>query len=199
MGITIQSGQIQQVDSTQLKAMASAIRLEILDCLAATGESMSIREVAKELHRRPDSLYFHFGRLVEVGLIRQDAVRQLRRHTEALFSVPQGLRLRYDLEQPETRTALASMASAMLRVATRDFKAGVESERAQPWGSQRNLWNARVAGRLNQRQLHRVNELLCELLDLFSEGAGGADSSERVSLVWSLAPGTSGSGSRDQG
>lgn len=149
---------------------------------------MSVREVAADLRRRADGLYFHVHQLLEAGLVLADGERRLARHTETLYRVPTGLRLQYDLSDAATRDALASMAAAMLRVARRDFERAVELDNARSQGPARNLWNARVVGWVTHKQAAQINELLNQILDVLGTESRTTDRAERVSLVWSLAP-----------
>ena len=174
------------VRAEQIKALASPVRHEIADCLAAGGP-MSVAELAGELERTPQSLYFHVQGLLDVGLIKVAGERVLPRHVETLYIASRELRLRYDHHDPDCRDALSAMAASIHRVSTRDFKRGLESASAQTSGKHRNLWAARILAWVSPEELAQVNALLNSLVDLLST-RWDSTKTERVALQWTLAP-----------
>ena len=71
----------------QIEALASPVRQEIVDALQVSG-ACPIAEVAAQLGRAPDSLYYHVRHLERVGLVVRRGVRRNGQRDEALFGVP---------------------------------------------------------------------------------------------------------------
>jgi DNA-binding transcriptional ArsR family regulator len=170
----------------QIQALASPVRQEIADCLAAGGP-MSVAELAAELGRTPPSLYFHVQRMLQAGLIETAGERNLQRHAEKLYAAARVMRVHYDLRDPDSRDAVSAMAASMQRVAARDFERGIESAEARATGGRRNLWAARMVAWVSAEELARLNALLESILDLLSTRCDETKT-ERVALQWTLTP-----------
>jgi len=169
-----------------LRSLASPVRHEIVDCIAAGGP-LSVAELAAELGRAPQSLYFHVQRLCRAGLLEVCGERRLARHVETLYASSRLMRLTYDVRDRGFRRALRAMASSMQRVAMRDFARGLESPLARPDGRRRNLWAARIVAWVSPEELAEVNSMLMTLLGRLAT-TRGAKRTERVALQWTLAP-----------
>ncbi len=120
---------------SQIRALASPIRQEILDNVQAM-VPCTIGDIARELHRAPENLYYHVARLIEVGLLREVGTRATPGRPEVLYDVPAGqLRVRYDPEDAANVEAVTDLARSMLRVAEQDFRAGFRRGLAVASGS----------------------------------------------------------------
>jgi DNA-binding transcriptional ArsR family regulator len=68
------------------KQILEPVRAEIIEAMRALGPA-TIKEVASVLSRVPSSLYAHFRRLVELGILAEGGVRKLTRHTERVYEL----------------------------------------------------------------------------------------------------------------
>ncbi len=62
------------------------VRAEIIEAMRALGPA-TIKEVAGVLTRVPSSLYAHFERLIDLGILIESGQRQLTRHTEQIYAL----------------------------------------------------------------------------------------------------------------
>jgi predicted transcriptional regulator len=173
----------------QIRCLMSQVRQEIVDTVEALG-SCSIAEIAEQLGRSADGLYYHVRALVEADLIEQGGYRDGGRQPEALYNVkPRGtsLRLHYDPVDPENVAAVKGVVSSMVRVAERDFGGGFVPGVAVCRGPERNLWASRHRGWLSDADLREVNLLLGRLGELL--GQGRAPGREQLhALTYVIAP-----------
>lgn len=110
----------------QLDALFSPVRLEIVEALELFGPC-SISEVSADLDRTPHSLYHHFHRLVDVGLIKEVDTRRSGARDEAVYDVcGRPVIVNDDLSTPKARTQRVKAARVLLRQAERDYAAAVE-------------------------------------------------------------------------
>ena len=191
---TASSGTIR--DPQQIRALESPVRQEVVDTLEALGTA-SVREIAAELGRPPDALYYHVRALLESGLLVPAGSRGDGRRREALYALPMAgdaLRLAYDPDDPTNVEAVTAVVGAMLRVAGRDFAAGFRPQVAVCEGPRRNLWAARMKGWLDGEELEEVQSLLERLRHLMDRPRRSPD--QRLhSLTFVIAPAVA---SRDQ-
>ncbi|HUR26756.1 MAG TPA: helix-turn-helix domain-containing protein, partial [Planctomycetota bacterium] len=129
--------------SSQLEALASPLRQEIVDVLDAAGPC-SIAELAQRLGRPPDSLYFHLRRLVKTGLVVEVERRRAGRHAFVVVDVA-GRPMRID--RAKARPAhMQAVVGGILRLAARDFRRGHGQTGTEVAGAARNHAAARVRG-----------------------------------------------------
>lgn len=102
-------------------ALASPIRGEIFEAVIAAGEA-SIAEIAALLDRPAASLYYHFEKLTQVGLLIAAGERLANTQMETLFR-PSAIRYRFDKENrsEEYREAMRRLVKASLSKAQRQF------------------------------------------------------------------------------
>lgn len=168
----------------QLRALASPLRQEIVDAVAASG-ACSIAQIAGVLGRAPDSLYFHVRRLVSVGLLVEREPRKSGRHVAAVYDVP-ARPMRIDQSVASAR-AMDAVISGVLRLAARDYRRGLKDAGARVSGAERTLWAGRHRGWLAAGEIARVNELIAELGEIFERSTPGPGK-EPVAAVWVLTP-----------
>ena len=172
---------------SRIRTLASSIRQEILDNVQAMGPC-AIGDIARELHRTPENLYYHVARLTELGLLREFGKRATQGRPEVLYDLPAGpLRVLYDPEDPANVEAVTDVARSMLRVAEKDFRAGFLPGLAVASGPDRNLWAARTKGWVRTEDLAEVNRLLNRLADLLVDG-NSSEGGSLIALTWILAP-----------
>lgn len=145
----------------QIEALASPARQELVDSLAVSGP-LSIAELAGDLGRAPDSLYYHVRQLEQVGLVVRRGTRPAGGRSEALFDVPAGrMLIDRDPGTPRETQVLMRLVSSAVRSAERELRAALESGRAiYRRCARRNAWGARVKGWLSAAELAEVREHL---------------------------------------
>src|SRR5690349_13731460 len=169
---------------SQLRALASPLRQEIVDVLEVAGPC-SIAELAARLDRAPDSLYFHLRRLVKTGLVIEVERRRAGRHAFVVVDVA-GRPLRIDRAKAKP-AHMQAVVGGILRLASRDFGRGHGRAETVVGGAARNHAAARVRGWSDVRGLARVNALLEELGALVRSGRP-ARGRQPIALAWVLAP-----------
>lgn len=171
-------------DSKQILALASPVRLALVDTLEGTGPR-SVAELATLMGMPPDGLYYHLRILEKRGLIRRLTDRDSG--PQAILDVAaRPLLLRYDTADKKNRHAVNRVVAAMLRGALRWFGAAFHgSVRVQ--GKRRELWAAQRTARLTAAQLEEINQLLNRLLDSFDPG-GDNEKAKLYSLTFVLSP-----------
>lgn len=162
-----------QVESaTQIRALASTVRQELVDALQALGEA-SVPELAHQLGRPADALYYHLRALVRAGLVCRVGSRSQGRHVEAVYRTvapDRALQLRYATGPGVDNGALKKLVGGMLRASGRAFERALADPDRVTCGPQRELWAGRIQGWLTPAGLLRANELLNQLSVLFAPG-----------------------------
>lgn len=164
--------------ATQIRALASTVRQELIDALQALGEA-SVPELAQQLGRPADALYYHLRALLRAGLVHQVGSRQRSRHVEAVYATvapDQALQLRYPTGPGADNEALKQLIGGMLRASGRAFERALDDPDRITEGPQRELWAGRIQGWLTPTGLRRANALLNQLAVLFAPGQRPAGS-----------------------
>lgn len=172
----------------QIRALRSPVRQEIVDTVQSLG-TCSVADVARELGRHADGLYYHFRSLVRVDLLRPAGERRGEGRREALYSTrspDHTMRLHYDPDDPENAAAVLGVIAGMLRMTERDFARAFGPE-AETEGPERNLWAGRVRAWLSDRDLVEVNRLLGELHAIF-ERSKAPDRDRLHAFTFVIAP-----------
>lgn len=154
----------------QIRAIASPVRQEILDTVQALG-SATIADMARELGRPADALYYHVRVLEQVELLIPSPETAPGRRAAVVYRTPAGdglLRLHYDPDDPENRDAVTNAISALLRIAERDFRSGFRSDLAACEGPERNLWAGRTKAWLSDEDVETARGLITRLVEVFS-------------------------------
>ena len=171
----------------QLRCLASATRMDIVDHLAGRGP-MSIKQLAQAIGRQPSALYHHLDKLLAVDLVREAGRRVANRKQELLYATPsRRMRLRRALEGGEHGEVMREIVGSLCRQAERDFARGQGKRSASAEGSARNLGFFRLVARPGPARLARINALLEEVGELLWQEEDG--DGEVVLLTWVMAPG----------
>jgi predicted ArsR family transcriptional regulator len=193
----IRSGQI--ADPRAIAALGSPVRQELLDTVEALGGTATIAELAAQLGRPADGLYYHIDLLCRAGLLaaaKQGTSRAGR--SERRYRVPtapgRALHVVYRPREPRNAAAVKDVVGGMLRIARRDFDralavaaAGDDGGQVVVEGAKRTLWAARGTGWVSDAELAELNRLLAELTRLLRKPRGGARQ-RLISLCYQLAP-----------
>lgn len=174
-------------DPEQLGAVVSPVRHQVLRTMSAIGPA-SVRELADRLGRRPESLYYHIGALIDADLLVQVDERRTGRRPEAVYDVV-AARVRTDPTQssPEYIAAMRSSVAALLRLADRQMQAALA--RQQESGTRRpaSLRVAQLNARLSPAAVAELNRRLDEVLDFVHEH-DDPNSGQLVSLTLAMSP-----------
>jgi DNA-binding transcriptional ArsR family regulator len=179
---------LRAIDAPELvELLASPIRQEIVDTLAALGGEASVAELALQLGRHADGLYYHLKILRKAGLINEaDGDGDERRYRLAGEHV-QPLRLAYRTGSDRHATALRKFAHGLLQVAESDFAEALAKPDVVTEGAARQLWAARNKAWLSSDELAEVNQLLERLCEIMSRPRT-SERDQLLSCVFVLAP-----------
>jgi DNA-binding transcriptional ArsR family regulator len=177
-------GAVENAEEIQL--LASPTRIELVDTLESLGGEATVAELAAQLGRPADGLYYHLRQLAEGGLLIETATPEGRRYRTRM---PRGerLRLHYRPGKNANAEAVGGVAASVLRVAGRDFKRAIADPQAIAEGPLRELWAARNKGWVGDAELAEINRMLIRINTLLHRPR----SSRRdrlVALSWILAP-----------
>ncbi|MBS0194515.1 MAG: helix-turn-helix transcriptional regulator [Proteobacteria bacterium] len=173
-------------DAKQIAVLSTPIRIELVTAIQALGGAATVAELAAQLGRAADGLYYHLRALTRGGLLEEVAEPDARRYR--LITPPgERMRLRYQPGATANARAVSKVAAGMSRLAQRDFQRALANPDTVVEGPARELWVARLRGWADADDLVEVNRLLGRLADLLlsSRPASGG---KLVALHWLLAP-----------
>jgi DNA-binding MarR family transcriptional regulator len=108
-----------------LRALASPVRVEVLEQLRASGPT-SIADLARQLGRTPHSLYYHVHALERAGFLRRRATRRTARRDEAVYErIADAIALAYAPSSEAGTAAIERAGRAVLRRTERVFARAV--------------------------------------------------------------------------
>lgn len=173
----------------QIAVLASPVRQEIVDTLENFGGEASVADVAAQLGRPADGLYYHLRQLVRGGLLeeRPDNGDGRGRHYRTVAGRGRRISLRYRPGRNGNTEAVGRVTGGLLRMAKRDFERALRSGDAVVEGEQRDLWAARTKGWVGETELAEINRLLTRLSELLHQPRT-ARRDRLVSLAYVLAP-----------
>ncbi|HSS07313.1 MAG TPA: winged helix-turn-helix domain-containing protein [Rhodanobacteraceae bacterium] len=173
-------------NAAEIALLASPARIELIDTLEALGGEASVAELAAQLGRPADGLYYHLRQLAEGGLLIEEATPEGRRYRTRM---PRGerLRLRYRPGKTANAEAVGGVAASVLRVAGRDFSRALADPSSIVEGPLRELWAARNKGWVGDAELAEINKLLLRINTLLRR-ARSPTRDRLVALSWILAP-----------
>ncbi|NMO13635.1 helix-turn-helix transcriptional regulator [Pyxidicoccus fallax] len=175
-------------DAAQIRLLSSPVRQELVDTLAALGGEASVADLAEQLGRPADGLYYHLRVLHRGGLVREvESAGGGEQRYRLAGSGEAPLRLAYRTGRSGNLAALGRFARSLLGIATRDFEAALRLDDVVVQGPRRELWTARNKGWLSPGDVEEVNRLIERLCELTSQPR--APGRERLmSLAFVLAP-----------
>jgi DNA-binding transcriptional ArsR family regulator len=175
-------------DPGLIRVLASPIRQEIVDTLAALGGDASAADLALQLGRHADGLYYHLKILCKARLLVElDAHAEDERRYRLAGDPSQPLRLAYRTDSEQHFTALRKFAHGLLQVAEKDFVEALETTGIVTEGPTRQLWAARNKAWLSRSELQEVNLLLERLCELMSHPRTD-ERDQLLSCAFVLAP-----------
>ncbi len=171
----------------QIEALASAVRLDIVDRLVAMGP-MSVRDLAAALGRKPTAIYHHLRLMEDLGLIRSLQVRSARgRPAQVYETVGSLMRMSRAPLREENREPMAQVGAAVASQAAKDYASAFDRGDWRLEGDDRNHWIFRVVMRPSPERLKRINALFDELGEMiWTPDPEPGD--ELISVAWLLSP-----------
>lgn len=169
----------------EIELLASPTRIEIVDTLEALGDA-SVAELAAQLGRPADGLYYHLRQLADGGLIEEEETPEGRRY-RTRARPGERLRLRYRPGDTPNAKAVGRAAASQLRVSGRDFARALADPASVVDGAARDLWAARSKGWVGPHELAEINRLLAQAMALLHRPRrprGG----KLIALSWVMAP-----------
>ena len=143
--------------AAEIELLASPTRIDLIDTLEALGGEASVAELAAQLGRPADGLYYHLRQLAAGGLIEEEDGPQGRRYRSRLRG--ERLRLRYRPGSNANAKAVERVAASVLRIAGRDFAHALADPDAVVEGDLRELWASRSKGWVGRAELAEINRL----------------------------------------
>lgn len=173
-------------DAKKIAMLAAPARVEIVTALEAVGGAMTVAELADELGRPADGLYYHLRALVRSGFLEEQIDAGVRRYRS---TVPPGQRssLGYKPGVTANAKAVGRVAASMSRLSQRDFTRALALPGTKVEGALRELWAARLRGWVGEAELLQINRLLNEIIKLLHRPRS-AHADKLIALHWILAP-----------
>lgn len=171
----------------QLRALRAPVRQEIVDVLTHLRVG-TIAQIAAQLSRRPDSLYFHVRALLRTGLIVEAGRIGTGRHAAAAYTLP-ARSLAIDYGPGDRRPArIGPVLDSLLRLARRDVRRALARPTLRISGPMRDLWVARYRGRLTPARKRELVGLLRRASELLSSPTPPGARTTHVALAFALTP-----------
>lgn len=173
-------------DPRKIAIFATPARVELVTAIQALGGTATVAELAAQLGRSADGLYYHLRALVRGGLLVERDGANGRSYG---LSIPEGesLRLRYQPGANANARSVAKVAKSMSRLAQRDFLRALAEPSTVAVGPARELWAGRLRGWVDVNELAEINELLRRLADLLLATRPEGDG-KLIAFHWMLAP-----------
>ncbi|NRR31388.1 helix-turn-helix transcriptional regulator [Oxalobacteraceae bacterium] len=170
-----------------IELLASPVRQELADTLAAMGGEATAAALAEQLGRHADGLYYHLKKLCAAGLLQVIGKEGEEQRYRLAGKGAAPLRLAYQLGFGGNAPAVRKFVHGLLQVAEQDVDQALELPSVTVSGPQRQLWAARNKSWLSSSDLVEVNILLERLCALTSQPrAPGRD--QLMSCAFVLAP-----------
>jgi DNA-binding transcriptional ArsR family regulator len=147
----------------QLRVLASAIRLDILDRLGAQGP-LSVKQLAAATGKNATPIYHHLEQMQKVGLVRPASASETRGRPAVVYEAPGELiRLARAPTIPANRTPMARIGRIAASQAGKDYALGFKSDHWDIDGPARNHWFFRCVMQPSPQRLAKINALLDEV------------------------------------
>jgi DNA-binding transcriptional ArsR family regulator len=171
--------------AAEIEVLASPARIELIDTLEVLGGA-SVAELARELGRPADGLYYHLRQLAAAGLLVEETAPDGKRY-RTRATRRKGLTLRYRPGANANAKAIGRVADSVLRIAGRDFRRALADPETVVDGPLRELWTARGKGWVAEKDLAEINRLLTRLMMMLRRPRS-ATRDRLIALSWVLAP-----------
>jgi DNA-binding transcriptional ArsR family regulator len=173
--------------ATEIELLSSPVRQEIIDTLEALGGEAAVVDIAAQLGRPADGLYYHLRLLARGGLVEEIPDEGAGRRFRTRARGGERLHLRYRPGKTRNACAVSRVAAGMLRTANHDFSEALRDPGAVADGPTRAVWAGRTKGWVGDAELAEMNRLLDRMKTLLRR-ARGPRRARLVSFTWVLAP-----------
>ena len=171
-----------------LKALASPIRHDIIDRLAALGP-LSVRDLAHVLGRKPTAIYRHLISLEKLGLVLASANSGAKGRPAMLYRTAAPLAgLKRAPRISGGPAPMVKIASAMARQAARDYAAAFKFDGWIGEGAKRNHGFFELVTSPSPKKLAKINALLEDLAQLM--WLPDDNSGRPIRMTWFMSPST---------
>ena len=147
----------------------SPARMEIMDAMSDIAPC-SIAELAAELGRSPQSLYYHAEIMVKAGLMRQVGVRKAGKRDEAVYEMTaEHFRLSGN-QDPRRHETLLRFNATVLRMSERDYRKAIEGGLVRRIRKHENIYTRRQRGWLTDEALEKIYGHLEAIGEILAQG-----------------------------
>jgi predicted ArsR family transcriptional regulator len=170
------------ISRTQLKALNSPIRIELMTALRASGPS-SVADLAEYMGKQEHLLYYHINRLVAVGLVKVDELRPGTTRPESIYAATNfGTVQDLDLEDDAIRSEVVRNIQTVLKTSTKEYCQAVEARRN---ASFEDCTLARLVCSLSPERKAELNSRITEIRQwiLGSTDEGGEKHSFTIAIT----------------
>ncbi len=158
------------LNEKQREAMTqSTVRMEIMDAISDISPC-SIAELAVELKRTPQSLYYHMDILTDVKLVAQVGTRKSGKRDEALYELASKWFRLVRNDDPIRANALIKMNETVIRLTRKNYRDAFKKNLVQEINGIENIYFRRQRGRLTDKNMKKVHALLNEIGELLEAG-----------------------------
>lgn len=150
----------------------SPARLEIMDTMSEIAPC-SVAQLARELGRSPQSLYYHVEIMEKAGLLKRSGSRRAGKREEALYDLASDhFRLAGRGESAEEkRGSLLRFSRTVLKLTEKNYRRALGEGLVRRVGTRENIYVRRQRGRMTDADLTRFYDLLDQIGALFAERA----------------------------
>lgn len=173
-------------DPERIEILASPVRQELVDTLGLFGQAATVAELAEQLGRPADGLYYHLRLLVQAGIVHEDREGEGGERRYRLEGDGRPM-LEYRNDDPRNLAAVGRVAQGLVQIGLRDFESALKAPETVVEGPLRQLWAARNKGWVGESELREINQLLDRLCSLISKPRA-VDRDMLMSLAFVLAP-----------
>ena len=173
----------------QLRALTSPVRHQIHQLVDACGPC-SARELAHQMGRSAESLYYHLHQLERAGLLLEVGKRRGLRRSEASYDVV-GRPYRVDptITDPQLLELVSRCAAARLRFAARSLDEAITDRDATRQGKYRSWRMEQYTVRLSKKDSGRLNKMIDDvMMFLRTHNDASGDALHAVTIAASKAP-----------
>ncbi len=151
----------------QIAALRSSQRERVCDVVYALGQA-TVQEIAEQLGARPTAVYRHLRILCDVDLIEEGpAARTVRNFARTYRAKAERVTFLPLADDPKIRALVADVIESELRMAAREYRIGIESERERLGTPDTPIRSMAMVGWLGRKERIRVNQLFEALMEMF--------------------------------
>jgi DNA-binding Lrp family transcriptional regulator len=171
----------------QFDALRSELRLRILGALQSK-EPSSVNDLAEELGREAEPLYYHVNLLHRAGLIRETGIRQVGRREEVLYErASDRIQFHPERKSPAFVQHLRKSYSHGFRLMDKTLAAATGSPGEIRTGEGKNVRMQSYNARLSPSQLDELNARLDHVRE-FLKSCANSDEGTAHQILLAMSP-----------